>query len=114
MHTVALRMLVGDRAKYLGLIFSIAFATMLMSNQISIFIGVMQRTANQVVDVQEADLWVMDPRVRYVDEVEPLTDMQLYSVRSVEGVAWAVPFHKSVGLAHAGDTLQKRHPDGRR
>jgi putative ABC transport system permease protein len=106
MHTVALRMLVGDRAKYLGLIFSIAFATMLMSNQISIFIGVMQRTANQVVDVQEADLWVMDPRVRYVDEVEPLTDMQLYSVRSVEGVAWAVPFHKSVSLAHAGDTLQ--------
>ena len=105
MHTVALKMLVGDRAKYLGLIFSIAFATMLMSNQISIFIGVMQRTANQIVDVQEADLWVMDPRIRYVDEVEPLTDVQLYDVRGVKGVAWAVPFHKSVSLAHAADTL---------
>ncbi|MBK8176053.1 MAG: ABC transporter permease [Rhodospirillales bacterium] len=105
MHAVALRMLIGDRAKYLGLIFSIAFATMLMSNQISIFIGVMQRTANQIIDVQEADLWVMDPRVRYVDEVEPLTDVQLYDVRGVKGVAWAVPLHKSVSLAHAGDSL---------
>ena len=31
-------MLVGDRAKYLDLIFSIAFAIMLMANQIATFI----------------------------------------------------------------------------
>lgn len=101
MHEIALRMLTGDRAKYLGLIFSIAFATMLMSNQVSIFIGLMQRTANQIIDVHEADLWVMDPRIQYVDEVEPLTDNQLYRVRGVEGVAWAVRFHKSLSVVRS-------------
>ena len=39
MNGVALRILLGDRAKYVGLIFGIAFSTMLMSNQISIFAG---------------------------------------------------------------------------
>lgn len=106
MDTVALRMLVGDHAKYFGLIFSIAFATMLMSNQVSIFIGLMQRTANQIIDVQEADLWVMDPRIHYVDEVEPLTDTQLYRVRGVAGVEWAAPLHKSVSTVRAPGILQ--------
>jgi hypothetical protein len=43
MDGVALKMLFGDRAKYIGLIFGIAFSTMLMSNQVSIFTGLMLR-----------------------------------------------------------------------
>src|SRR5215471_16339403 len=92
MNSVALRILLGDRAKYVGLIFGIAFSTMLMSNQTSIFIGLMLRTANQILDAREADIWVMDPRVDYVDEIEPMTDTQLGRVRGVDGVDWAVPF----------------------
>jgi len=57
MNGVALRILLGDRAKYIGLIFGIAFSTMLMSNQTSIFIGLMLRTANQILDAREADIW---------------------------------------------------------
>jgi len=63
MNGVALKILLGDRAKYIGLIFGIAFSTMLMSNQISIFAGLMLRTAGQILDAREADIWVMDPRV---------------------------------------------------
>src|SRR5215470_11918115 len=92
MNSVALRILLGDRAKYVGLIFGIAFSTMLMSNQTSIFVGLMLRTANQILDAREADIWVMDPRVDYVDEIEPMTDTQLGRVRGVDGVDWAVPF----------------------
>jgi hypothetical protein len=55
MNGVALRMLLGDRAKYMGLIFGIAFSTMLMSNQVSIFTGLMLRTASQILDAREAD-----------------------------------------------------------
>ena len=77
MNGVAFRMLLGDRAKYMGLIFGIAFSTMLMSNQVSIFTGLMLRTASQILDAREADIWVMDPRVEYVDEIEPLTDPNL-------------------------------------
>ena len=108
MNGVALRILLGDRAKYIGLIFGIAFSTMLMSNQISIFAGLMLRTAGQILDAREADVWVMDPRVEYVDEIEPMTDMQLGRVRGVDGVDWAVPFFKGLTVAHTrGGMLQQ-------
>ena len=60
MNGVALRMLLGDRAKYIGLIFGIAFSTMLMSNQVAIFSGLMLRTASQILDAREADIWVVN------------------------------------------------------
>ena len=103
MKGVALRILLGDRVKYLGLIFGTAFSTMLMSNQISIFAGLMLRTAGQILDAREADIWVMDQRVEYVDEIEPMTDMQLGRVRGVDGVDWAVPFFKGLTVAHTRD-----------
>jgi putative ABC transport system permease protein len=108
MNGVALTMLFGDRAKYIGLVFGIAFSTMLMSNQISIFAGLMSRTASQILDAREADIWVMDPRVLYVDEIEPMTDTQLGRVRGVDGVEWAVPFYKGLTVAHTqGGMLQQ-------
>ncbi|MEN3951203.1 FtsX-like permease family protein [Iodidimonas sp. SYSU 1G8] len=105
MRIVALKMLTGDRAKYFALIFGIAFATLLMSQQISIFIGLMNRTASQVLDVREADVWVMDPRVNYIDEVEALPDEALGRVRSVQGVEWAVPFYKGLAIFRTSDGL---------
>lgn len=98
MLSIALKMLTGDRTKYFALIFGIAFATLLMSQQVSIFIGLMTRTAAQVLDIREADIWVMDPRVRYVDEVEPLPDAALGRVRSVSGVKWAAPLYKGLAV----------------
>ena len=50
MGWVALEMLAGDRAKYLGLVFGVAFASMLMSHQVSIFWGRMLRTASQILE----------------------------------------------------------------
>jgi putative ABC transport system permease protein len=94
MYWIALKMLTGDRAKYLGLIFGVTFATLLMAQQVSIFIGVMDRTASQINDVQDADIWVMDNKVRQIDEVPGRPDMNLYQVRGVPGVAWAVKFYK--------------------
>jgi putative ABC transport system permease protein len=103
MHFVALKMLTGDRAKYLGLIFTIAFASFLLANQVSIFSGIIQRTASQIIDVVDAEIWVMDPATQYVDEVKPLKDTDLLRVRGIEGVAWAVPLFKSMPRATAPD-----------
>ena len=94
MNSIALKMLVGDRAKYLGLIFAIAFSSMLMAHQVSIFAGIMRRTRSQVEGVRDAQVWVMDPRVEYFDENEPMSDRELTRVRGVPGVAWAVPLFK--------------------
>jgi putative ABC transport system permease protein len=104
MNWVALRMLTGDRSKYLGIIFGVAFATLLMAQQMALFCGIMGRTTSQIKDVQEADVWVMDNKVRYVDESLGLGENDVQRVRGVPGVAWAVPFFKG--------TVRARLPDG--
>lgn len=101
-------MLLGDTAKYIGLIFGVTFATLLMAQQVSIFIGLMGRTASAVYDVSEADVWVMDPRVRYIEEVEPLRNVELTNVSSVEGVKWAVPFYKGLATIRLQDGLTQQ------
>jgi putative ABC transport system permease protein len=92
-------MLTGNRGKYYAIIFGISFACMLMTQQASIFVGLMRNTASQIRDIQGADIWVMDPSVQFVDDVQPLADNDLYRVRGVPGVAWAVRLYK--GLARA-------------
>jgi putative ABC transport system permease protein len=96
-------MLLGDRAKYLGLIFAVAFSTFLMSHQSSIFAGIMNRTTSQIMDVHDANLWVMDPKTQYFDEVKALTTNDLYRVRGAPGIAWAVPLFKGTPRAKAFD-----------
>src|SRR5262249_22010071 len=70
------------------------FATLLMTQQVSIFVGIMRRTASQVLDIRDADVWVMDDKVRMVDEAPALPDGDLQRVRGVSGVEWAVPLYK--------------------
>lgn len=94
MNWVALRMLTGDPSKYLGIVFGVTFATLLMSQQMSIFVGIMARTGSQIVDVGEADVWVMDSKVRFIDEIPALPEDTLQRVRGVDGVAWAVKLYK--------------------
>jgi putative ABC transport system permease protein len=103
MNFLALRMLIGDRAKYLGLIFSIAFASFLIAQQASIFIGLMSRTTSQVQDVVDADIWVMDRQTQYADEVRAFSDDELYRVRGVPGIQWAVRLFKGMATTRSED-----------
>jgi putative ABC transport system permease protein len=103
MNWIALKMLMGDRSKYLGLIFGVTFATLLMTQQISIFMGIIRRTASQILDVRDADIWVMDNKVRYIDEVPGLPDTYLQRVQGIEGVAWAVKLYKGQVRARLQD-----------
>jgi putative ABC transport system permease protein len=103
MNWLALRMLTGDRSKYLSLILSITFATLLMSQQVSIFMGIVTRSASQILDVRDAELWVMDNKVRYIDEAPYLPTNDLQRVRGVTGVEWAVRCHKSNMTARLSD-----------
>jgi putative ABC transport system permease protein len=103
MTWIALRMLTGDRSKYLGLIFGVTFATLLMTQQVSIFMGILTRTGNQILEVRDADIWVMDNRVRYLDEAPGLQDIDLMRVRGVAGVEWAVKTYRGVVRARLED-----------
>ena len=96
---IAWKMLIGNRAKYLGIVFGVAFAALLIAQQSSIFCGLMALTVSQILDVEGAGVWVMDPKVKYVDDVKPMADTHLYRVRGVSGVDWAVRFYKGIARA---------------
>ena len=99
MNFVALRMLTGDRAKYFGLVFAIAFCTFLLENQTSIFANIMVRTGSLILDVTDAEVWVMDPKTEYFDQTKALKDTDLTRVRGVPGVKWAVRLFKGNPVA---------------
>jgi putative ABC transport system permease protein len=96
---IAWKMLVGNRAKYLGIVFGVVFAALLIAQQASIFCGLMSLTVSQIRDVEGPDIWVMDKHVQFVDDIKPLADTELFRVKSVPGVAWAVRFYKGLGRA---------------
>ena len=99
MSWIALQMLTGDKAKFFGIVMGLTFSALLITQQGSIFCGLMLRTAGQVYDTTGADLWIMDRNVLHVDDVKPMIDNNLYRVRGVDGVLWAVPFYKGTARA---------------
>lgn len=99
MNWIAWKMLTGDRAKYFGTVFGVAFGVLLISQQTSIFVSLMRRAAHAVIDVRDASVWVMDPNQQNADEIKPLSDSDLNRVRGVEGVEWAVRYFKSLARA---------------
>jgi putative ABC transport system permease protein len=92
MTDIALRMLFGDRAKYLLLVSGISFATILMTQGFALFYGILGFSYATVSNIR-APIWVVDPLVQQVADNQPLRDTDLDRVRSVEGVAWATPIY---------------------
>jgi len=103
MYAIALKMLIGDRGKYLGIIMGLTFASLLITQQSSIFTGLMTRTYGAISDLAQPDIWVMDPKVQFIDDIKPLQDTELFRIRSVPGVAWAVPLYKGLLKARLED-----------
>lgn len=95
MAYVALKMLFGDRAKYLMLLCGLSFAVMLIVQQGSIFWGLMIWSQSGITNLN-VPIWVADPNISQVEEVKPIADTSVERVRSVPGVEWAVPLYKGV------------------
>jgi len=105
MRFVAIQMLMGDRAKYLGILMGLTFASFLITQQASIFVGLMSRTFGFLSDTGGPDIWIMDPKVQFIDDIKPMQDTMLLRTRSVEGVAWAVPLYKGILRARMADGM---------
>jgi putative ABC transport system permease protein len=103
MLRLALKMLFGDRAKYAMLVCGLSFCALLMTQQSSVFCGLLLWSTATVRNIQ-APIWVADEKVEQVNEVVPLRDVEVQRVRSVPGVDWAVPLFWNI--------LQARLPDG--
>lgn len=106
MFRLALRMLFGDRAKYLMLVSGIMFATILMTQGGALFCGVMSWMASTLQNVR-AEIWVADPMVEQIGDNKPLRDTDVNRVRSIEGVAWAAPLFNGYMQAKFTDGSSK-------
>ena len=102
MNFVALKMLFGDRAKYLMLLAGLTFSTMLIVQQGSIFWGLMTWSMSGITNVN-VPIWITDPNINQVEEIKPLADTAVTRVRSVPGVEWAVPLYKGIQRARLRD-----------
>lgn len=96
MMSVALKMLFGDRAKYFGIVMGVTLASMVITQQGAIFIGIMTRTFGTVTDTGQGDIWVMDPKVQQIEDIKPMQDTELFRVRGIKGVGWALPLYKGL------------------
>jgi putative ABC transport system permease protein len=104
MNFLAMKMLVGDRLKYISLVAGLAFAALLVTQQASIFCGYALRTGSWIHDERCCDMWVMNDQADFTEANKPILDTSLNRVRGISGVLWAVPMYRG--------QLKCRLPDG--
>ncbi len=106
MYHLALKMLMGDRAKYVMLVGGLTFAALLMTQQNAVFQGLLSWTTSHMRNMR-ASIWVVERNVEQVNETKAMRDTDVNRVRSVTGVDYAVPLYLSVQKARAADGSDK-------
>lgn len=96
-------MLTGDSQKFYGLVFGIAFSTLLITQQLTIFVNLIERGSSGVYNVASAQVWVMDRVSRTTDVAYQMPSTALDKVRSVPGVDWAVPHLRAAASVRTKD-----------
>ena len=93
MFGVAIKMLLEDKTKYIGLLIGIAFTAFLVTFAMAYFAGFMTRGFALVSENPTADIWVMDKAVHSTQATINMSDSALYRVKSVAGVSSAMPLY---------------------
>lgn len=90
----ALKELLQQKARCFFLILTIILCTVILTAPTGLFIGLLRSTYSFISDTPQPNIWVMDPNALSVDDCRPLRDSELYRVRGIPGVAWAIPIIK--------------------
>ena len=107
MFNLALKMLMGDRAKYIMLVGGLTFATLLMTQQNAVFQGLLSWTTSHLRNMRAA-IWVVEAHVESANETKPLRDTDVNRVRSVTGVDFAVPLFQGILRAKTASGADKQ------
>jgi len=105
MLRIGVAMMLHDRAKLVGTLLGVVFATVLMIQQVGTFLGLIYKNT-QFVDNADADIWIAPPATQQALPGPPIPLGVLPRARAVPGVAWAEP------LIMGGAAMQR--PDGGR
>ncbi|MGP8246740.1 MAG: ABC transporter permease [Bryobacteraceae bacterium] len=99
---LAYKLLVNDKAKFTALLVGITFAVFLIIQMTAMFAGTMKRASATVLNLG-ASIWVMDPAVQTAANSIGMPDYVLDAVRSMQGVAYAVPVYTGGALVKLAD-----------
>lgn len=86
---MAFRMLVGNKAAFIGVIFGIFLAILLISQQSAIYLGLISRSYRIVSMISAPTIWVIDPATQGEDVIRPLPKDYLQNVKSIPNIEWA-------------------------
>ena len=93
MLLIAFKMLIGNRAAFIGVIFGIFLAILLISQQSAIFLGLVSRSYRLVTATPAPNAWVVDPTTEGEDLVRAMPEDYVRYVKSLPGVEWALPIN---------------------
>ncbi len=99
---LAYKLLVNDQSRFTALLIGITFAVFLIMFITSMFTGVLNHASSTVINIG-ASLWVMDPTVETVSNSVGMPAYVLDAVRSMQGVAYAVPLYSGGALVKLPD-----------
>ncbi len=93
MILIALKMLIGNRAGFMGMVFGIFLAVLLISQQSAIYLGLVSRSYRITKNISLPEIWVIDPATKGEDLIRPMPKDTLQFIKSIPGIEWAVPIN---------------------
>jgi putative ABC transport system permease protein len=90
MAMVGIRMMFHDRAKLVGTLLGVIFATVLVNQQLGVLMGLLFKNT-MLVENAGADIWIVSPGLESVIGGNRISMYTLNQARVAEGVAWAEP-----------------------
>jgi putative ABC transport system permease protein len=94
MNLLALKMLFKSKASLIGVIFGVFLATLLISQQSAIFLGLVSKSYRMLIDTPDPDLWIMNQATESDDKFKGMPIGNLSAIKSIPGILWAVPFDR--------------------
>jgi putative ABC transport system permease protein len=91
---IAFKMLIFSRKKFIGMVIGATFSAFILMQQPAIYQGVTDRLVAQVQSISDVDLWVMDKKSSSFDQPTHFNAMDIYRIRSLPGVLWAVQLYR--------------------
>jgi hypothetical protein len=70
MNYIAIEMLIGDKAKYIGIIIRITLVALIMTQLPGIFVGILMHTHSFVTDAALPNIWGTNSQVKYTDVIQ--------------------------------------------
>jgi putative ABC transport system permease protein len=82
---LAVRNLVHDRVRLIVTLIGVVFAVVLINVQLGLFFG-FAKTTSALIDHSGADLWIMAPGTRNVDQSTAISERKLFQTLAIPGV----------------------------